>query len=268
MKRPFPGFIALSAAGMLALIPAALGQTVYEPFSYINGVLNGRNGGTGFSGGWNDVAGDLIKSSSPLSVSGLSGTGSYVDVTTADASRNLTSSLSGDTWISFVIQPDPGTLGFGGLVIGGGGASVNGHSGISSGIFVGFSGATYGINAVGGAGFQISGGTAVAGTAQYLVADFDFTGAGSGTVTFYVNATPTGTLGSAAGSEAFTLPTSNAISFDANSDGASFDEIRIGNSFAAVTPIPEPADVATGLALFALGAAGMREHRRRRKLAA
>jgi len=32
--------------------------------------------------------------------------------------------------------------------------------------------------------------------------------------------------------------------------------------------IPEPASVATGLALFALGAAGVREHRRRRQLAA
>ena len=271
MTRPSPGFVALFAAALLAAVSAAFGQTVYESFSYSSGaLLSGESGGTGFSAGWTDSHGFTIHSASPLTVSGWSGTGNYLDITAAqNVSRALGSSLAGDTWISFLLQPDSGTLTYGGLTVGFGDASLNGnHTGTNTGMFVGFSGATFGVGTNGGGGLTISGGTAAIGTAQFLVVDFNFADATSGTVTLYVNATPTGTLGSAAGSAPFTLATSDVIGFGAGGNGASFDELRIGNSFAAVTPIPEPAGVAAGLALCALGAVGVREHRRRRQLAA
>jgi hypothetical protein len=63
-------------------------------------------------------------------------------------------------------------------------------------------------------------------------------------------------------------PKTISLVADGNNYVGAYAGVGQGIVAGSFTAIPEPASVATGLALFALGAAGVREHRRRKQAAA
>ncbi|HTJ78051.1 MAG TPA: hypothetical protein VL357_03570 [Rariglobus sp.] len=255
--------VSVMVLGLLSASPASATLFSYEPFAYsIGSPLDTQNGGSGFSSAWTAsnstiVSGSLSSGSLPTSGDALSIT-AKVDAGAsglgANTYRPFTSTLGGagqDVWVSFLIKTTNSSS-YGGLVVGSGSASTGAVNG-SKGIFIGYSGGVYAIGP-NGASSGISGGTATNGTTQFLVADFSYTTATTGIVSLYLSATPGGSLGTAVGSTSFTLNSFNQIGF-ATTGSVTFDEIRIGDSFAAVSSaIPEPAQTS---ALFGLATAGI-----------
>lgn len=83
----------------------------YEPFNYTNGVsLSGQNGGTGWSGAWENANGaftDLVVNGTGFTYTGFStagGRSSYTSSTGGDAGRNLAASSNAQSvvWLSFL----------------------------------------------------------------------------------------------------------------------------------------------------------------------
>lgn len=116
----------------------------------------------------------------------------------------------------------------------------------------------------GGNAASSTGQTLSFGTTYFLVAKFDVTAT---TLDFWFNPTPGGTLGAATVSlTSAQLPTAGlGFSYIAllggNSGGATYDEIRLGTTYADVAPIPEPSTLALAL-LGGLGAMGMIRRRK------
>ncbi|MDR0533650.1 MAG: hypothetical protein LBH01_06825 [Verrucomicrobiales bacterium] len=228
-------------------------QIVYESFSYTNGQnLSGLNGGIGFSGAWTAANpansqigtgslsdGNLVVQGNDLAISGKVDSG---NVGNADnLSRTLTTNLGGagqDIWVSFLMEKTAGAGSYGGLILGTGATQVGAVSN-GKGLFIGYSGAAFSIGP-NGAAAGLSGGTVTTGTPQFIVANLNYTTATGGTITLYLNATPGGSLGTALGSTTFSLNSFGQIGF-ASLSGVLFDEIRIGDSYLSVSPIPEPA---------------------------
>lgn len=168
---------------------------------------------------------------------------------------------TGTTYISFLLRPDAATSAanaeFG--LIGTGGSGNNS-------LFVGkaASGNTsnYLLDTLSTGGTQNTSATAFAnGTAVLMVLRADFVGGGGGdTFKLYINPSNVAEPGSAdATKSGWDVGTVSSIQFTGNL-GFSFDELKIGSSYADV--VPEPGTYAAGIAV--AGVVGMTWRRRRR----
>ena len=269
---------------LLPLMGVLHGATIaYEGFDYSAGSLNSNNGGSGWDGAWK--SGDWEASATGLSYGSLVTTGGSA-VTTGNNSgdthfRDLSTTAQGfvedsDTfWLSFLIESrsEDGTPGSYGVSLyeGGSEKTMQGLIGQAGG---GTSDLSTGYDGTSGNGWDSNVNTAQGpggGSTTYLfVTEFDMV---NGEATHYVNPTglggssPTGSLATTT----FTIPitewnTDNIRlgQFNSSTDGSNYsiDEIRFGDDFASVTPIPEPGTLAL-MGIF-LGAALMVTIKRRR----
>jgi len=277
---------AFAALGLTLVIsvPAIASTTpiAYEGFAYTpNGVLlAGQNGGTGtWTGAWaenvdtsesgpNDT---VLTSGLTYSSSGQSllTSGGLLHSTGVSSDDTRTFNPSGNTvlYYSFLLRHDSlgnqgSTADYGGLVINGTNAGTDlfvGDPGENNFISIGQAGT--------GTGEVSSSTTLAMNTVAFLVArvTLNTTNGAADSLRLYINPTPC------------SLEASNTDFIDKNNldigtaftgvelisgfnAGWTFDELRIGDSFAAVTPAPEPSSVG----LLAIAASGLLLRRRRR----
>jgi hypothetical protein len=215
----------------------------YDPFNYaVGSSLNGQNGGTGFSGAWY-APGTTVQP-------GLT----YPGLPTSGGS----SGGFGTRPISVSIGTDNTTLYFSWLEK----ASANGYDGLAldtgapNGAFIGYNNSAYPegfhISDTAGNNKVFAGVPAVAGQTYFLVLKAQFL-PGNDRLALYVDPTP-------GGSEPLTGAVDTSIDVRQpstvniyTSGTQSFDELRVGTSFADVTPTtaPLPSVAWCGLALFA-----------------
>lgn len=271
------GIMKRIAAAMLVLWIGAAGRAeatliVYENFNYQPGPpLLGMNGGFGFSGPW--VPGGFNASvftsytiaSDSLAFDGLLTGGNSVSTGSLQAIGGLTRGLSnplltGTTaYLSVLLRPE-GPLnqgvfnGFFGLYLN---ASL---MDIDRDLFIGKPGSgalnQYIQETRGGVGQVSSGVSAVVGQAALLVLKLELL-PGNDRSTLYVNPTPGGPE-PAGGAVKFDRDVGSITGLTIYSTGAfRIDEIRLGDTFADVTPavaaIPEPSTLAMGVTGVLLG---------------
>lgn len=238
----------------LAICPAASAAlTLYDGFEYgaVSGDLTGKNGGSGWSGAYTDSGNSTIYTVAGLTYGALETAGGAS--LTADGGtattlnfRGFTAISSGETWISFLGQRN-------------GAASTSTFAGLSFYNSTGIAGADaeFSISNAGTGGtwrlFDVNNGgattsvptsIAIASDTTYLLVARIAWGAGalgSETVSLFVNP--------ALGLTPVTADAFRDISMATNIDKVriaggngvnyTFDEIRIGDSFASVTPVPE-----------------------------
>jgi hypothetical protein len=262
----------LLAGLILACAPTASRADLiaYEGFNYPAGAnLNGQNGGMGFAGPWApggfnaSIFNHLSIASGSLPAGNLVTGGNHAAAGAQNAIAGLTRPLAqplgtpGTTaYFSFVLRPE-GTLGQG-IFNGFFGVTLETQGGSEPQLFIGKPGAgdlnAYVLENRGGAGQVSSGVDAVVGQDVLLVVKAEFS-TGNEKITLYVNPTP-----------GDPEPATGTVKQDANfgtitgltlySTGAfSIDELRVGTTFADVTPVPGVAEVPepTSLALFGLG---------------
>ena len=221
-----------------------------EGFNDPVGTLNGQGGGTNFAGTWTqnqagaatvvnpgmvDPTGTLLHTGNAAQMVGLPGN--------STAERLLSSSLgtTGTTaWVSFLIRSDdPITAGdYGGLSLGG----INswGQNGLFIGVAWNGSTGTYYMDRTGAGLYQDSGVVVTEDATVLLVVRLDFA-AGNDTATLYINPTP----GLAAPSVPAALVKNNIdlgtwsrfVMTAGDTNRYSFDELRVGATYSAVTPL-------------------------------
>ncbi len=226
------------------LLQLAVAQTpiVYEPFDYApaGADLHGKNGGSGFAGLWTgDTNYDLGVDS--LAFGGLTTSGHHMVTGAGGSITEITRLLSAargtagtTSYLSFVVRPE-GTLGQGAF---NGFFGLRLNSSLGGGLFIGKPGGgavnEFVLENDGGAQQVTSGVAAEVGEEYLLVLRADFTN-GNDTFTLYVNPTP-------GAPEPISGTIKNDLDLDIHgmtiySTGAfSIDEIRLGDTFAAVVP--------------------------------
>jgi hypothetical protein len=258
------------AAVWLLAAAASARAAAYEGFDYPvgphtaawrggSGFVDGTTTSTpnGWFGGATSLGGSLTDPSGTLSV-----TGNRVQTEQGSIERRLAQTMgtpNTDVWISWLQRRSENGLGFQGLAL----FQPNG-SGASGVYFIGEPGAgpadgTYVIGQAGDDFTVVSSGVpVVANETAFLVAHLQFR-EGNDLATLYVNPTP----GAAAPSGGVTysgldMPITNPLlSFEGAATSQQvahqFDELRIGDSYAAVAPaVPEPAAAAWVVAAAAL----------------
>ena len=259
---------------LLATASRSSAQLVgYEGFDYTPGTsLSALNGGTGWERGWATGAQSMtigtnsLTPPSPANTLATSGQHLSLPATTnfTTADRRLTQDLrtigGGSVWVSFVITrlPDAPAGSYGGLVIGNEAGTANN----SGRLFIGDAGSgsdTWALERATGGAIGVSNHTIATVPTALLVANIQF-GTTTDTIALYVNRPPGG--GTPQSVDAF------LSNFDINPSGGvvndfavwyggdggyRIDEIRIGASYADVTPVPEP----TGMLALGAVAAGL-----------
>jgi hypothetical protein len=256
LRRTLAALLMLAAIGT----PAVGQQIAYDGFNYATGTnLNGFNGGSGWADVWsepsfgtgnaNDNVPETIQAGS-LTFSNLATGGNRV-VTGGRFSydiRNLGTALgtAGTTrYASFLIRrdtagPNPVNNGpdYGGLVFG------DEHN--PNSLFVGKPGGgsvtNFAMENGAGAGQVASSRPETLGTTALLVVRFDFTSAND-TFRLYVNPAPGAAEPTVADATKNDLNMGMFVGVSISTGAAatwSFDEIRVGNNFADVIPVPEP----------------------------
>ena len=270
--REVPFFASIVASAFIVLSPKVSHATLlsYESFDYATGNLAGQNGGTGFTGAWATVgdSGAATVQANSLAYSTLSTTGNktYLLPTTqtSGASRTFSDINSGSLYMSFLANLDEGNRFF----------AIRLYDGSAQRALVGrLSTSNWMIQSTNGG--NVNGFTAIAPTLDttfLIVLRIDFNASGDNErLRLYVNPTPGGTEPVTAGADITSLASFQINRLDIaagyTTGGASttakgwFDEIRMGTTYADVTPIPEPST----MALFG-GAAALLLLRRRRKV--
>jgi hypothetical protein len=260
MKKSFIGHrLPITATGIVAaalgasLLPSSVSAalSVYEPFSYTAAAnLNTQNGGTGFSGAWSGATTATINASglSYSTVPALGLAASTAAGTAVANSRSVSATLGGNgttTYFSFLMRPDNvntarnaefGLIGSANLWVG------KSFSGTDNTHFVLESG-----TAGSGTGLQATTTTATSGTTVLLVLRADFA-AGNDTFKLYVNPTSVLEPGSAAATLTGIDVGTSLTSLQINGNlGFTFDELKIGSSYADV--VPEPSTYAAAFAV-------------------
>lgn len=246
------------AAALMVLTLAnrtAAALQAYEGFDYgpDGSDLVGANGGIGFSGGWAaggfnaSVSNNFDRESDALTFGALQTSGGAVRTAAVGAIAGVTRNLAAPlgqanttAYVSFLVRPE-GTLNAG---------AFNGFLGLvleSPGepeLFIGKPGGgainNWVVEDRGGSGQHSSPMAASTTATALLVVKAEFASAGNDRVTLFVNPTPGGPE-----------PAAGVLKTDANfgtltgltiySSGAMrIDELRVGATFADVTPVPEP----------------------------
>ena len=236
----------------LALFSAAsAGLTAYDGFDYATGDITGKNGGSGWAGAYTDSGNSTIYSPPGLTYSGIPTTGGASK--TADGGTATTINFRSfgatygddetETWISFLAQRNgaASTATFAGLSFYNSGGIATTNSEVSFA-----NGGTGGAWRILDNGVTVSVSTAVVPASDntyLLVARIRWGAGASGTdaVSLFVNPS----LGSAPvvadASRDVAMTDFNKVRIaGANAVNYTFDEIRVGTSFFAVTGQPEP----------------------------
>lgn len=262
MKKILQG---IATAAVLLSGAASRASVIYEGFNYAAGSnLEGANGGSGFgSNAWDDQSGATMDeiASTGLTYGSLQTSGRSLELVTSgdqnsEATRAFGTSISGtggtSTWISFLVRGDDLTNGQYATV------NLMASSGNSArfGIFWNSSESTayFGLGRLGGipSGPTFSSLAVSEGQTYLVVGQIAWNDSGAETLSLYVNpaigGTPPAPLVTRMESLGTTLATARLI-FGTDGSTWSFDELRIGSSFADVTPsaVPEPGPA--GLAL-------------------
>lgn len=260
---------------LLATTPASQAALLfYEGFNYTaNSTVAGQ-------GGWTTPGTSLNTAASSLAYSTLQTSGrSAVNVPPAGGDEisiltGISSPLSGNRWVSFLLQQDAGITDFQRLrVIFG---DVGGNEMIQVGTSLGNANSNKPVFATGGSFPFFNGGivqsldTGFTGpTAALFVMKYDYTNAA---ITAYFNPTPGTAEGSltSLGVIVTTAPAQMSLgrfriqATNIYNGNAFADEFRIGDTWSDVSPIPEPSTVAL---LVLSGGVGLMILRRRRSCA-
>lgn len=254
---------------------AADGLLAYDSFDYTAGTrLDGQNGGTGWSSAWSYTSGDAA-SGTIVDGLGYTDANGHALLTTggawatdpgvffAQAQRDTTAGFGAagtSVWMSFLVRQ-----------------SATPTEGVNYAMATVGRGYTFGSNAMlggvvaddAGVGPFYDGGGVVAQadvapalSTSLIVLRLDFAASGNDTMSLWHNPL----LGAEPGTADVVL---SAQDYDSALSGLTlvhgdnrsfvFDEVRIGSSFASVTPVPEPA----GWALMAAGLGALAAWRRR-----
>ena len=251
----------LVAAGLFVTTHAQAQMLSHDSFSYAAGsTLAGQNGGTGFGAAYTANNGGLTTAAAGLTYIDANGktlptAGNAAALAGGNAGvfRTLSSTLGGGNgtiYVSFLEQVNA-TTAYAGL-------SLFTGTGTEQ-VFFG-SGGAGGLPAVNleSTGPGTGTGETALTTTGFVVAELQFGTAAAGGSGVTVRLFDNPTLGTQPATANYTA--SNATSFTFNSiriqsgaDTGSVDEVRIGDTYADVAPVPEP----TTMALSLLGGAGM-----------
>ena len=251
------GGLAIALLGIVAMASAAHAQTAYEPFDYTagTGALANQNGGTGWSSSWgtgtNSVSSPGLtfsKNGQTLVTSG--NTATTVGNNVGNFRQIATTVNSGTEWVSLLANLNSGTPGSGY-------AGVSLFNGGTEDLFIGqpSNKTVWGLDQ--STGLQTTT-TNIDSTTHLFVVEIDY-GAGTGgndRVRFYVDPTPGAAAPDVA--PAIDVSTTRSASFNqlriqsgSGGPAINFDELRLGTTYASVTPVPEPATL--GISAIALG---------------
>jgi hypothetical protein len=250
-----------AAAASLLLLGLAQAEgaiLVLEQFNYTAGGIAGLNGGTGFTGAFTGTGSvtapglqfpNLITVGNKFTTASSNG-GAFRTINPIDTN-------SGTIWVSFLESTNGTVADYAGLSFFNGGTEE---------LFLGKPSSTtnYGFDVSGVAGGANNSAAAPAlATASFLLYRISFSSLGE-TVDFFANnspgTTPTTPTISFAVPEGSFLSTFNTIRIQSGNQAANFDEVRIGTTYADVSPVPEPASVGViGAGVLAL--AGVRRRK-------
>jgi hypothetical protein len=260
MKRVVTQCYVSTLAIIVVFCAAARAQGVVlvsEPFDYATGPLHGLNGGVGFSSPWS-APGNFSVVAGNLSVPGYSGTGGSMQIVTnlmVSAGRNLNAiyATGSEVWASYLVNL----------------SSVNAYAGLSfstadvpfSGVFVGVLGgpngagppsSTWGMDYTGGSDPVLSNVAIAYGENTLLVVRITEE-AGMDRFDLYVNPPESLPASPDATKLLYNHPdwSFNKVSYSVNRVSGVVDEIRLGETYEDVRPVPEPC----ALVLVALGGA-------------
>lgn len=227
----------------------------YEDFNYTAGAsLNGQNGGAGWSGGWFTPGGlDATVIAQSLSFGGLGVSGGAVSTagfqppnqgsSVSFFERDLDTPLGADgttVYLSFLLQPDAGSGFYGGIGFGN--------------VFIGRSGnqSAYGLEGPVN-DIELSAVPVFEGQTVLLVLEAQFL-AGDDVLSLFVNPTPGPSQPATPDAVKTDVDVGTVTGLVLNNYGGyTYDEIRIGSTFASVTEAPEPESRAVmGCALLCL----------------
>ncbi len=254
---------------------------IYEGFDYTaSGNLADQAGGTGFGSNTWGSNNEWTITNTSLSYGSLVTTGNATVATRTSSNieifRDFSTTVGGDTtsiWMSFLVSGLGDT--FNGL------STFNGST---EGTFAGALGGTVGGRLISGSSptHPVSGGTQTiadtltfsAATTYMIVMHFDMTSGAvhSAWVNPDLNSLGTGSAPTVANGGVFESTSSNTLdyAFDRirlglfnGSSTVTFDEIRIGESWIDVSPVPEPSSYALMLGIFGGALAACRRRRRR-----
>ncbi|MDA8376383.1 MAG: PEP-CTERM sorting domain-containing protein [Planctomycetia bacterium] len=260
--------LAMLASG-LAAQSARASLLVYEPFNYTSGsTLNGQTAtGTGLTGTWGGSNTGTISAGSLSEGNLATADNSYLSGggnNTISFVSNITATTGNPVWGSFLLNtPSNVASNYGGLVL-----EPAAPTSSAPAPFIGISNSGHFLVQKYGSSDNTVLGTAASANTTYLLVFEDIANATSGgpdTLNLWVNPTAGAANPPATPDVSNTYSTSpiGAISgIDlANGGGFSYDEVRIGTTYADVTPaVPEPAT----LGLVAIGAMGLLLLKRRR----
>jgi hypothetical protein len=272
------GIAAATSAWLLSAATSSAGLLAYEGFDYNAGVIfnDTQNGGTGWAAG--DVWDVSSTTRMEVTTTGLSYLNLQVSgralknnsTSGVDAVRTIANAPTTDSvFFSFLVNGDTNTKGrFGALIRPEDNTAGPGVVGLSTVDSLGGAGADgrFGLRTnqanLGGLNGSNEAGSSQVGT-NLVVVQYNYT---TNQASFWVNPTALGGTAPTPTNSGitFTTPTQTVQEFlfgyqDANSTSAIFDEIRVGTTYASVTPIPEPA----ALSLLGLAAVPMMARRRR-----
>lgn len=251
-KPMIPKLLRSIALLHLALFSSAsAGLTAYDGFDYSTGDLTGKNGGSGWAGAYSDSGNSTIYTTSGLTYSGLTATGGASK--TADGGSATTinfrslGAIYGDdeteTWFSFLAQRNgaASTATFAGISLYNSGGILAANSEVSFA-----NGGTGGAWRIFDTGATVSASTAVvpASDITYLLVARIRWGAGAGgtdAVSLFVNPSLGSVPVMADASRDIAITDFDKVRIaGANAVNYTFDEMRVGTSFYAVTGQPEP----------------------------
>jgi hypothetical protein len=261
-------------AAAIRSAPAAVISEEHFSYSTASGSILGQNGGTGWSGPWmaggfnasifnnqvvqpNSLGFGLLATSGNHATTGANNSITGV-LRSFDAAGQVGSSDSVTRYLSFLVRPE-GTLnagafnGFFGLYL----------DGTNDDLFVGKPGggtlSNYVLEERGGSIQSPSSQPVILNQTAFLVLRADFT-AGSDTFRLYVNPTPGALEPTFASATESALDLGSVSGIVLYSTGAhSIDEIRWGETYADVTPVPEPGTLSlAAIGLAAICYAGVR----------
>ena len=252
----------LAAAGLFVTTHAQAQMLSHDSFSYAAGsTLAGQNGGTGFGAAYTANGAGLTTAAAGLTYTDANGktlpaAGNAAALAGGNAGvfRTLSSTLgggNGTVWVSFLEQVN-GTTGYAGL-------SLFTGTGGTEHVFFG-SGGAGGLPAINleSTGPGTGTGETALTTTGFVVAELQFGTAAAGGSGVTVRLFDNPTLGTQPATANLTESNATSFTFDtiriqSGSDTGSVDEVRLGDTFADVAPVPEP----TTTALSLLGGAGM-----------